>query len=264
VKAKKPEWDVARHTQKESCPLARNEVARITRERKGDFLLMLDDDVVPSDMIFDWPKLDLPVIGMLAPCYKEGGFAWNAANVIGPDLLSTVATPVHDPEDPLQFHPVFLMGTAVMMIRRDVLEDERLWPLFEHDLYPDGTRRPYGAEDYYFCRKLWDCGVPVHMATCLARHFVEMDMVEVLASINAHVVDQNVRPPYLLTSALSDYSARDGKPFDHQAVANYLDYSAMFDGNRPNLGQADSAPQMVKPDIQELRKDVGRGIRHNA
>ena len=266
LKRKMPNWDVATHTQKESCPLARNEAAAQARARKADFFIMLDDDVVPSDGIMRWPLLGLPVIGMLAPCYKQGGFCWNAAELLDKETLRTVRTPMHDPDCPDQMLPVFLIGTAAMLLSKEVLDNQDLWPLFEYDLYPDGTRRPYGAEDYYLCRKLWDCGVPVHMATCLARHFVEIDMVEVLASINAHVVDQNVRPPYLLESSLSEYSMRDGKPFGVRGVNNYWAYRKHFEAaiNKEPAEVDVLKPAMVDLDIKELRKNVGRRIRHNA
>lgn len=152
-----PEWDVDWHFNKYCVATARCEVVKEARQAHVEFLIMLDDDVDSGPHVAQLPALNLPVVSGAVLTFQGGCLFWNAYGLTPGGIFYSF------PAVPDQVIEAYAVGTAVICIRREVLEDRRLDPLFEFTVNADGTGTPLGGEDITFCRKLQRQGTPLYV-----------------------------------------------------------------------------------------------------
>lgn len=150
----------------------RNVIVKDFLKTDFDYLLMIDADNPPPENVLDLVELDLPVIGLPTPInmsYRQGipEFCWN---VFGEDDL------------PRKFNgsgleEVPMVGSGVMLIRRDVLEKiEHPFTTVrnEDDLRVVGT-------DTAFCKKCKDNGFKIYTHwDYQCSHFKDMNLLSLI------------------------------------------------------------------------------------
>ena len=169
------EWSVREHVNKFAVDVARCECVAEARRGNADFLIMVDDDVVGDERALLLPQHAVPVVSGLVPTWKMGRFHW-AAYDLGPDgaFYSIAGDRLKNGGKLLR---VYATGGALLCIRKDVLNNRALAPLFTLDRESDGTMRIFGGEDIMFCRKLHEREIPIYVdSTILGEHMGTIDM----------------------------------------------------------------------------------------
>lgn len=159
LRAMKPEWDVDWHTNGFSIAISRNEMCKQAREANVDFLIMLDDDIIPPSSVLNLPSHNKPMVAGLALTWQAGYHQWNAYEIVDGVSFQNIARWTDD----RLLRPVYAVGGACLCIRKDVLWNRALWPLFAERTYPDGTIMPFGGEDIWFSTQLQAAGIPVYV-----------------------------------------------------------------------------------------------------
>ena len=142
-------------------------------------LLFIDCDLVfTPEHVARILAHDVPIVGGLYPKKQEGPVEW----VLNTALVETKPTPT-------KLQEVRYVGTGFMCIKREVItamiarypeieftadygtrrQEHDLWPMGVY-VYHDGGRR-YLSEDYFFCQRAIDMGLPVLADTgCVLSH----------------------------------------------------------------------------------------------
>lgn len=173
----RPKWDIAVHVNRLSVALARNEVVAEARQARTDFLIMLDDDVVPTESVVNLPDHDLPVVSGLVPFWKAGHTYLNAFNLSDD---STRLLPISS-WTPGQLLRVYAVGGAILCVRKEIVSLTKAYPLFQFITLPSGVMAERGGEDIAFCRKMRAWNVPVHVDPDVqGRHHCIIDLHQTL------------------------------------------------------------------------------------
>lgn len=140
-------------------------------------MLQIDCDLVWSvDHILQLLSRDVPIVGGFYPKKQDGQNEW---------VINTLPGCPPTLENGLQ--PVRYIGTGFIMVKREVFDQMRdAYPesryradygarLMEFDYWPMGVYRPepsdegrYLSEDWYFCQRANDLGIPVYGDTSVA------------------------------------------------------------------------------------------------
>jgi len=135
----------------------RNRIVKEFLKGTAEYLIMIDDDVVPCEKILGLADHELPIVG--SPVYVNRG----EANIPFPNVF--IYSPEKQGHEPypntfaqtgLVGHERLTVGTGC--ISREVLEKVR--PAFEHRWTEDGTIAE--TEDLVFCRKAHEAGFRVY------------------------------------------------------------------------------------------------------
>lgn len=164
----------------------RNAIARRFLDSKCDYLLMMDDDIVPLFNPAPFVHADKDILGFPAKVRQKGR------------VMNWVAY-VQAPEDPEQYYPVDFsvldskadfvrsdaIGTGCIMIRRNVIQtlfdkaDGNGWDApFTISLTPDGEMK-HGT-DIAFCRRAKAAGFDiVSTVHFVCEHFKEVGLLDI-------------------------------------------------------------------------------------
>lgn len=236
-----PHWDIDEHQNAMSVAVARNEVCRMARDARADYCIMVDDDVIFNNGIVKLPLANKPVVSGLVPTWQAGYFFWNAFDIEDSYFRSI------DLRGPEGLREVFAVGAAILCIRRDVLENEDLWPLFFLHTFPDGTMRPVGGEDTAFCAKCQEHGIPIHVdMQCQGEHWRDIGLKQTLVAIQ-----ENRQNPDFSIPSRFDCDVRT-LPFEVKGWQPFggLRYSPETEGERA---------EFVDGQFQPLKHKLGTG-----
>jgi len=150
-------WDADMHVNKVGIDIARSEVIVQARKSNADYLVMVDDDVVPTERILRLPEHGVPVVSGCVPAWRFGKLFWCIFDLDEDGTYRSVTDFTEDHS----LQQVYSVGGALLCIRRDVFCDEREDPLFIFNRNPDGTVAHFGGEDCHFCQKIHRMGYPI-------------------------------------------------------------------------------------------------------
>lgn len=170
----------------------RNEMVKSFLEKENaEWLLMIDNDIVPPTNVLDMVLHDEPVVSAVCTIkkgavpsptvMKEEGDSYRQVNI------SEVLEERDDDSGLLKVEGV---GTGCLLIRRDVLEDmQPPWFKFKYNEY-GGLRL---GEDFYFSRRCMGEDVDMFVDTnIITSHFKNVDLTEYatnVASANQDEID---------------------------------------------------------------------------
>jgi hypothetical protein len=169
----------------------RNRIVKRFLATDCDYLLMLDDDVVPLGNPAAFCSLGKDIIGFPAKV--------RATDRMGNQCLTWVAyrkirgtddeyMPVYfqNLDDQTSLVQVDAIGTGAILIARHILE--KLRAPFHTDFDADGILKT--GTDFAFCRKAQKAGYPIYTAPqCVCEHFKEIGLLNVSTLSNTHEID---------------------------------------------------------------------------
>jgi len=141
-----------------------------------DFLLMIDDDIVPYYNILEYVYADKDIIGFPAKVrQKAGELNWVAYQGDGKEEgYYAVDFAAIDPD--IQLLKVDIVGTGAILIKRKVLED--LKAPFHIEFDEDGISK-FGT-DFAFCRKARAAGFEVYTAPhMICEHIKQLGLIDI-------------------------------------------------------------------------------------
>jgi hypothetical protein len=137
-----------------------------------DYLFMIDDDNVPPADFLHLADYDEDIVGSLYVGYNKG--------MIIPFCLDRAKTGLFEVADLKKkrgFAKCDAVGTGVICIRRNVLEDERLKFPFRNEYDKDGIKKL--GLDINFCKRAGELGYKVFCdLDMVSAHWKEMDLNE--------------------------------------------------------------------------------------
>ncbi len=161
----------------------RNNIVKKFLETDFDYLIMLDNDIIPPANFLTLVDYDKDIIGGLCfACKNRGG-----VDIILP--LALEKKPSERDDVDWKYRPMKLrgdeglvevdaIGTGAIIIARRVLEHPKMKPAFV-DYYDDDGLRIEGL-DLSFCRRAKENGFKVYTHTDFASsHWTEMDLKQI-------------------------------------------------------------------------------------
>jgi len=138
----------------------RNRIVKRFKATDNDFLLMLDDDIVPLDNPAEFVFADKDIIGFPAPVRQAGGQLNWVAYMKYPDRDDYAPIDFARIDDTVELLKVDVVGTGCILIARRVLET--LKAPFHTDFDEDGILEI--GTDFAFCRKAAAAGFEIFTA----------------------------------------------------------------------------------------------------
>ena len=170
-------WEDPKETWSHPISSNRNLITLRFLQTDCDFLLMIDDDVVPLFNPAELVYADQDIIGCPAKVRSSGQLlAWTAyTNHPSGEGYSTMNLNMID--DYLDLIPVDCVGSGCLLIRRRVLESPQMKAPFHTNFDENGVLE-YGT-DFAFCRKAKAAGFEIH-STVQRRceHFKEVGLLD--------------------------------------------------------------------------------------
>jgi len=167
-----------RHSYMQPIDANRNKmVKQFLSDEDNDWLLMIDDDVVPPKDIIKMVEHGKPVVSATVTI-KKGAVPQPVILKEQGDQYRQISMGEYVDGEADGLIEVDGVGTGCLLIRRDVLEN--MQPPWFKFLYneEDGTLQL--GEDFYFSRRLSEQGVPLHVSTDhVCSHFKKTDLTEV-------------------------------------------------------------------------------------
>lgn len=136
----------------------RNKITKRFLETDCDFLLMIDDDVVPEDNPCELVFADKDIIGVPALVRSAGRIMVWTAYIPHSSGVAYSAVDLDALDDMLDIFEVAIVGTGCILIKRKVLET--LKAPFHSEFDEDGIQK-FGT-DFAFCRKALKEGFHVY------------------------------------------------------------------------------------------------------
>lgn len=152
-------------------------VKNFLSDEDNDWLLMIDNDVVPPKDILTMIEHGKPVVSATVTI-KKGSVPQPVILKEEGDQYRQVNVAEFLDEESDGLIEVDGVGTGALLVRRDVLEEMK--PPWFKFLYneEDGSLRL--GEDFYFSRRLKQNGVPLFVSTeHVCSHFKKVDLTEV-------------------------------------------------------------------------------------
>ncbi len=161
----------------------------------ADWLLMVDDDVVPHGNPLSYVGLDLDVLMFPCPLWKPGRGRPVVWNFVVRDEDGNKQDVVIGDRSPVV--EVSEGGTGMMLIHRRVLEHPAIRQVpFVEEIGVDGIS--VQGHDLFFCTRAREVGFRVWAATgCPCSHFEEVDLREVYLALQRDELLQTFVPPRL-------------------------------------------------------------------
>ena len=170
-------WDVDMHVNKVGIDIARSEVVANARNSNADYLIMVDDDVVPTERIQRMPDHGVPVVSGCVPSWRFGKMFWCIFDLDEDGSYYSVTNFIDD----RSLQQVYAAGGAMICIRRDVFTDTREDPLFIFRRKSDGTVDHFGGEDTHFSQKCHRMNYPIFVDPGLVgEHQPRIELVRTL------------------------------------------------------------------------------------
>jgi hypothetical protein len=154
----------------------RNQICRRFLESDAEYLLMIDDDVVPPPTVLDMARHRKDVVAGLCYAYTPStGYYTVAYEPPAADGERPPRLPIGDGIEGHGLLEVELTGTACLMVHRRVLEGvDRPWFAMELD---EDRLVIADSEDFSFCRKIRAAGFSVWLdSDTVCCHFRTLDM----------------------------------------------------------------------------------------
>lgn len=155
----------------------RNEMVKSFLEKEeAEWLLMIDNDIVPPTNILEMVLHDEPVVSAVCTIKKGPVPSPTVMKEEGDSYRQININEVVDEMDEEGLIEVDGVGTGALLIRRDVLEDMKPpWFKFQYNEY-GGLKL---GEDFYFSRRCQQNDVPMHVDTnIITSHFKKLDLTE--------------------------------------------------------------------------------------
>lgn len=172
------EYDVSvRHSYMQPVDANRNKMVKnFLKDEDNDWLLMVDNDVVPPANILEMIEYGKPVVSA-AVTIKKGSVPQPIILVSEGDQYRQVNLSEYVDKEEGDYINVDAVGTGCILIRRDVLEDMKP-PWFKFKYNEEGGLAL--GEDFYFSKRLEQSDVPMYVSTQhVCRHFKKIDLTEV-------------------------------------------------------------------------------------
>jgi hypothetical protein len=177
-------WNVGYTRYPYSVALARNLAFKEARDAGAEYLVMVDDDVVPDRNIVTLPEHALPVVGGLVPMNKEGLICLNAFHLSEEGIYWSL------PGAGEGLREVYAVGAAILCVKIDEIPFKAP---FSFDLDEDGLIGPLGGEDISFCRRCHEHNIPIWVDTdYVGEHFSRIALGEALVRGNPNVAGPSV------------------------------------------------------------------------
>jgi len=135
----------------------RNRIVKRFLATDNEFLLMIDDDVIPLDNPAEFVFADKDIIGFPAPVRQAGGQLNWVAYMKNPDRDDYAPVDFTRVDDTIELLKVDIVGTGCILIARRVLE--ALKAPFHTDFNEDGILEV--GTDFAFCRKAAAAGFEI-------------------------------------------------------------------------------------------------------
>jgi len=149
----------------------RNTIVKNFLETECDYLLMMDNDCVPTEKLLDLADYDKDIIGAVCFGYLKKMLIPFAMKLKLDGKYDIIETGLNDGVIECD-----AIGSGVMMIARRVLEDMP-FP-FRNEYDPEGIKTK--GLDFNFCRRAKKKGFKVWVDTdMLASHWTTLDLLEV-------------------------------------------------------------------------------------
>lgn len=139
----------------------RNKITKRFLETDCDYLLMIDDDIVPNHNPCEMVFADKDVIGVPALVRSAGQMICWTAYVEHPDGNGYSAIDLDAFDDMFDLLDVAIVGTGCILIKRKVLEAVKA--PFHCEFDEDGIQK-YGT-DFAFCRRAKKAGFEIYTTT---------------------------------------------------------------------------------------------------
>lgn len=139
----------------------RNKIVKRFLETDCDYLLMIDDDVVPMHNPCELVYADRDIIGSPALVRSSGQLMVWTAYIPHPNGVGYSAVDLNSFDDMIDILEVAIVGTGCILIKRKVLESLKA-PF--HSEFDDDGIQIYGT-DFAFCRKAVKAGFHVYTTT---------------------------------------------------------------------------------------------------
>jgi GT2 family glycosyltransferase len=174
--ARRPEDPIIDIVQGYPVDRVRNQICRRFLKSDADYLLMIDDDVVPPPTVLDMARHDkdvvaglcyafVPRLGYYSVAYPSGNYCGTPVERLG----------IGDQIEGRGLLEVELAGTACLLIHRRVLE--ALDPPYFRMLLDDDRLFIKDSEDFTFCRKVRVAGFSIWLDTDQpCSHYKALDM----------------------------------------------------------------------------------------
>jgi len=158
----------------------RNQICHKFLKSDADYLIMVDDDIVPPTNILEMALHNKDVIGALCYAYMPGPGYYSVAYTKDAQNDPTAVPPrlgIGRDIEKTGIVEVALLATGCMMIHRRVLEGLKE-PFFVMEM-DETIRWITESEDFSFCRKAGKAGFRVWLDTGVTcRHIKSLDMRE--------------------------------------------------------------------------------------
>ena len=161
----------------------RNKIVKRFLATNCDYLLMIDDDVVPLHNPCELIYADKDIIGSPALVRSAGNIATWTAYIPHPNKIGYSAVDLDSVDDLFDIIEVAIVGTGCILIKRKVLENLKA-PF--HSEFDDDGIQTYGT-DFAFCRKATQANYKVYTTVHRrCEHFKKVGFSDITAwdSIN--------------------------------------------------------------------------------
>jgi GT2 family glycosyltransferase len=154
--------------------VVRNNICEMFMESGSEYLLMIDDDVVPPANLLDMARHEKDVIGGLYYAFTPIKGIFSVAYRILEDG-SSECFDIGSRIEHQGLKAADLVGGGCMMIRRRVLDAVEK-PFFKI-VTDEAATRLVDTEDFYFCRKAAKAGFSIYLDTDMpCGHVKQMDL----------------------------------------------------------------------------------------
>ena len=203
IQRERPGWDVSTWRNGYAVDICRNEIVKDAVDKGADYLIMIDDDIIPTKRVLELPDLDKPIVAGLSLCWNAGAMFWNA---FVKDSDQYVYRSVCNADFPTEApREVYAVGAAILCIRADVLNDEEMRPLFKFKLNEWGLIDSLGGEDIQFCLKARDRGYSIWVdPQTQGEHWRPFGLKQTMARFDAVHNDPNYTMPEVFAMGLAN------------------------------------------------------------
>ena len=184
-------WENPNKTWANPISSNRNKIAKRFLETDCDFLLMIDDDVVPLSNPCELVHADLDVVAMPALVRSAGQLLNWTSYTAHSDGVGYSAVDLDSVDDMLDILEVAIVGTGCILIKRKVIENVKA-PF--HSEFDDDGIQTYGT-DFAFCRRATKAGYKIYTTVHRrCEHFKVVGLSDVTAWDTINYFDKSNTP----------------------------------------------------------------------
>lgn len=163
-------------------------VEEFLTKTKDEWLVFIDDDIIPPNNFLDMLQHNEPVVGAVAYTYVNGN--------LQATIYKHISGKQYEPDrDTIAFSglkEVDATGAACLAIKREVLEKMKK-PYFKFEFDPETGVRTFG-EDFYFCAEAKKLGYKIYVDTSIVTdHMKELSMYGMFKTIQSYTRSALIR-----------------------------------------------------------------------